>query len=77
MLVALCILCALLALGLVAALLALDYARADLRETRELYGDVRHVCDALRLGLPLDPGDVALARYLLGDEGLAALRRRQ
>lgn len=76
MLVALCILCALLALGLVAALLALDCERSDLKETRALYGDVRHVCDALRLGLPLDPGDVALARYLLGDEGLAALRRR-
>ena len=76
MLVALCILCALLALGLVAALLALAYARADLKETRELYGDVRHVCDALRLGLPMDPADLALARYLLGDEGLAAIRRR-
>lgn len=76
MLVALCVLCVLLALGLVAALLALDCARSDLKETRALYGDVRHVCDALRLGLPLDPGDVALARYLLGDEGLAALRRR-
>lgn len=77
MLVALCVLCAIFALGLVAALLALDCARSDLKETRALYGDVRHVCDALRLGLPLDPGDVALARYLLGDEGLAALRRRQ
>lgn len=76
MLVALGILCALLALGLVAALLALDCERSDLKETRALYGDVRHVCDALRLGLPMDPTDLALARYLLGDEGLAAIRRR-